>query len=89
MNIEDAYAFSYVPADKNLLLNKGWDSVDLQKEFELQGLPNEYWSPTDFNAAYQVRSSTMGSDYLPPSALYRFPFNCLNTTNPAYRFLNR
>lgn len=51
---EDLYAFSYNPKQNDSERLKGWQVIDLAKEYERMGVPNENWKLSDANREYKV-----------------------------------
>lgn len=54
VNVEDVYAFSYVPSSNEFMQTDGWNSVGMMDDYARLGVPNETWVETDFNAGYAV-----------------------------------
>lgn len=53
LNLQDVYAFSYVPSNREVNIKDGWNSMDLiSADFTRLGLPNHNWILSDFNAKY-------------------------------------
>jgi hypothetical protein len=53
VNIEDVYAFSYVPANDSARRQDGW-LFDVRDEYARMGVPNERWTLSDVNVHYAV-----------------------------------
>ncbi|XP_027246215.1 myotubularin-related protein 6 isoform X5 [Cricetulus griseus] len=51
---EDLYAFSYNPKQNDSERLKGWEIIDLAKEYERMGVPNGKWKLCDANREYKA-----------------------------------
>lgn len=55
VNLQDVYAFTYVPSNKEINMKAGWNSSDLvYADYTRMGLPNHNWLMSDFNLNYSV-----------------------------------
>lgn len=65
---EDLYAFSYNPKQNDSERLKGWQVIDLAKEYERMGVPNENWKLSDANREYKVCETYPRELYVPKTA---------------------
>ncbi|KAL1780554.1 myotubularin-related protein 6 [Sigmodon hispidus] len=65
---EDLYAFSYNPKQNDFERLKGWEVIDLAKEYKRMGVPNEYWKLSDANREYKVCETYPKELYVPRTA---------------------
>ncbi|EGW04626.1 Myotubularin-related protein 6 [Cricetulus griseus] len=66
---EDLYAFSYNPKQNDSERLKGWEIIDLAKEYERMGVPNGKWKLCDANREYKVCETYPRELYVPKSAI--------------------
>lgn len=66
---EDLYAFSYNPKQNDSERLKGWQVIDLAKEYARMGVPNEKWKLSDANREYKVCETYPRELYVPKSAI--------------------
>ncbi|XP_069749058.1 phosphatidylinositol-3,5-bisphosphate 3-phosphatase MTMR8 isoform X2 [Narcine bancroftii] len=62
---EELYAFSYNPKQKEMDRGIGWKMIDLRKEFQRMGVPNEHWEETDVNKNYETCNTYAANLYVP------------------------
>ena len=67
-SLQATQAFTYIPALKDLSKTDGWDLFPLEEDFARQGLPNEQWARSDFNADFEHCDTYPRQLWLPTSA---------------------
>lgn len=65
---EDLYAFSYNPKQNDSERLKGWEVIDLAREYKRMGVPNGKWKLCDANRDYKVCETYPKELYVPKSA---------------------
>ncbi|XP_062495010.1 myotubularin-related protein 7 isoform X3 [Pezoporus occidentalis] len=65
---EELYCFSFNPKLDKEEREQGWKLVDLNKEYNRMGIPNNYWQISDVNRDYGVCDSYPTEVYVPKSA---------------------
>lgn len=65
---EELYAFLYNPKQNENDRRAGWRIVDLKKDYERMGLPNDYWEFTDLNKNYGICSTYPAELVVPKGA---------------------
>ncbi|XP_043267839.1 myotubularin-related protein 6 isoform X2 [Venturia canescens] len=72
VKLEDLYCFKFRTLEDSEIQRDGWNSFDIQNEFQRQGVPNKEWNQTYLNTNYELCDTY-------PKYLY-VPASCSNQT---------
>ena len=82
-HVRELFCFHYTACSDDLPKTYGWDFFSLEEEYVRQGVPNKYWSKSDVNSKYQVRSFLVSEEKRCPQKAYAiFPPRILSTIAP-------
>ncbi|OQV20460.1 Myotubularin-related protein 6 [Hypsibius exemplaris] len=65
---EELYCFSYNPGEGNFERSAGWNTFDIQFEYQRIGVPNRHWTLTKMNQNYDICDSYPQYLYVPTCA---------------------
>lgn len=67
VHIEDLYCFHYTSTLEDIPRAAGWNSFDLETEFQRMGVPNANWTMTNLNKNYQLCDTYPQCLFIPTS----------------------